>query len=118
MNELIRAQKQDYLAGLKNAKKTIEDKVAIRENEIYAQKLVVVQNQEAQLDQSFQKYVDDENAKLNELINAKREQVAAAKTRLNQEASRIAHEAAVAETAGELKEIEAEIARVKTELGE
>ena len=52
MNDLVRQQKQDYLAGLKNARATVEQKVAVRESEIFSQKLTIVQDQERQLDEA------------------------------------------------------------------
>ena len=57
MNDLVRQQKQDYLAGLKNARATVEQKVAVRESEIFSQKLTIVQDQERQLDEALDKFI-------------------------------------------------------------
>lgn len=117
MNELVRQQKQDYLAGLKNARATVEQKVAVRESEIFSQKLTIVQDQERQLDEALDKFIQEENEKLKAAIEDKKSQVADKKARLNSEASRVSHELASQEVEAELAEIDKEIAKVTSELG-
>lgn len=117
MNELILQYKQDYLAGLKEAKKKIEAKAGVRQNQIYADKAIGVTEKSANLDQALQNFIKDEQSKLDAKITAQREAVAAKKQELEAQAVAEAELEAKAEVKVELDEIEREIKKVETEIG-
>lgn len=117
MNELILQHKQDYLAGLKDAKKKVEAKAGVRQGQIYAEKAIGVTEKSAQLDQALQAFIKDEQAKSEARISAQREAVAKKKAELEAQASAEAEYEAKAEVKVELDEIEKEIKKVENEIG-
>lgn len=117
MNELILQHKQDYLAGLKDAKKKVEAKASTRQGQIYAEKAISVADKSAQLDQALQTFIKDEQAKLDAKITAQREAVNKKKEELEAQAVSEAELEAKAEVKAELDEIDREIKRVENEMG-
>ena len=101
MNELILQHKQDYLAGLKDAKKKVEAKAGVRQGQIYAEKAIGVTEKSAQLDQALQAFIKDEQAKSEARISAQREAVAKKKAELEAQANGEAAEEVEAEAVAE-----------------
>lgn len=117
MNELIKMYKQDYLAGLKEAKKKVEAKAVVRKGQILADKQKIVTEKGLQLDEALRNFIADEQSKFDAKVQAQREAVAAKKAELAGVAEAEADYEASAEVGTELREIEKEIATVENEIG-